>query len=304
MGEDDRFPYRFFVVTFAWSWLIWLPLALAGAGIIPIGKDLLGAVTVPWIVVGVFGPAVGALYSLRTLHGKGVVREYLCGLRDLRFGWWGWLAPPLVLGATTWLAWVLPELWGAPRLKMLLPSVWGFLPYLLLMILLGGGQEELGWRGFILDPLEERLGPWLGNLVLGVIWAVWHVPLIFIPGTSQRFAPFAGFTLVLIGYSYFYAAVREAAGKRTMAGLVAHGWGNAFVPLFPTIVMAGGAAQRRYWIWAGLTLSAGVLAMIVRLRKARRRLGSSDLLDGEPHDGGEHLEEMLPNKRIEQNATR
>ena len=45
--EMGRFPYRFFVVTFAWSWLIWLPLVLAGAGIIPFGKHLLSAVTVP-----------------------------------------------------------------------------------------------------------------------------------------------------------------------------------------------------------------------------------------------------------------
>ena len=85
------------------------------------------------------------------------------------------------------------------------------------MIFFGGGQEELGWRGYILDPLEERLGPWLGNLVLAVVWAVWHVPLFFIPGTSQIFVPFAGFTLVLVGYSYFFAAVRQAAGKRTMS---------------------------------------------------------------------------------------
>jgi hypothetical protein len=130
------------------------------------------------------------------------------------------------------------------------------------------------------------------------------VPLFFIPGTSQIFVPFLGFALVLIGYSYFFAWVREASGKRTMAGLVAHGWGNAFVPLFPTIVMAGGAAQQRYWIWAGLTLLAGVVAMIVRMRTARRRLGGPDLLDGAQHDGAEHLEAPLPNKRIEQDPTR
>lgn len=120
---------------------------------------------------------------------------------------------------------------------MLLPSVWAFPPYLILMILLGGGQEELGWRGYILDRLEERLGPWLGNVLLGTIWAVWHAPLILIPGTSQGYVPFAGFALVLIGYSYLFAAIRASAGKRPMAALVAHGWGNAFVPLFPTIVM-------------------------------------------------------------------
>jgi len=297
----ERFPFRFFPITFAWSWLIWLPLVLAGMGIVPLRKDLLDALTVPWIALGVFGPAVGAFYCLRTLRGAGAVRQYLRGLLDLRFGWWGWLAPPLVLGGTTWLAWVLPELWGQPRLKMLLPSLWAFLPYLLLMIFLGGGQEELGWRGYILDPLEERLGPWLGNLALGVVWAVWHVPLFFIQGTSQIFVPFAGFALVLIGYSYFFAAVRQAAGKRTMSGLVAHGWGNAFVPLFPTIVMAGGAAQQRYWIWAGLTLLAGVVAMIVRLKTDE---AGSGVLICEQHDGRMHVGDMLPNKRIEQNATR
>lgn len=265
MEEDREFPYRFFVVTFAWSWLMWLPLLLAGAGIIPLGKNLLSALTVPSISLGAFGPAAGAFYSLRTLRGEDAVGQYLHGLLDLRFGWQAWLAPPVVLGGTTWLAWILPELWGVPHLQMLLPSVWAFLPFLLLMIFLGGGQEELGWRGYILDPLEERLGPWLGNLVLGVVWALWHLPLFFIPGTSQIFVPFLAFALVLIGHSYFFAAIRQAAGKRIMAGLVAHGWGNAFVPLFPTIVMVEGAAQQRYWIWASLTLLAGVLAMIVRL---------------------------------------
>jgi uncharacterized protein len=179
---------------------------------------------------------------------------------------------PLVIGTTTWLAWILPELWGAPRLKMLLPSVWAFPPYLLLMIFFGGGQEELGWRGYILDPLEERLSPWLGNLVLGVVWAVWHVPLFFIPGSTQNYIPFVGFTLVLVGHSYFLAAIRQAAGKRTMAGLIVHGWNNAFVPLFPTIVMVQGATQQRYWVWASLSLLVGVVAMIVRLRKTQGRL--------------------------------
>lgn len=291
--EEGGFPYRFFVVTFAWSWLIWLPLVLAGAGVIPLVTDLLAALTVLLVILGAFGPVVGAFYCLRTSLGKDAVREYLHGLRDLHFGWWGWLAPPLVLGGTVWLAWILPELWGEPRLEMLLPSVWVFLPYLLLMIFLGGGQEELGWRGYILDPLEERLGPWLGNLVLGVVWAVWHVPLFFIPGTTQIFVPFVGFALVLIGNSYFFSFVRQTTGKRTMAGLVAHGWGNALVPLFPTLVMAKGVAQQRYWIWAGLSVLVGVTTMFVRLRKVRSTLQNPDLV------ASEHVVDTQSNQGIE-----
>ena len=78
--EEGRFPYRFFVITFAWSWLIWLPLVLAGAGIIPLGKHLLSTVIVPVTILGIFGPAAGAFYCLRASRGTGAVRQYLRGL--------------------------------------------------------------------------------------------------------------------------------------------------------------------------------------------------------------------------------
>ena len=272
MKKPTKFPYQYFIVTFLWSWLIWLPLVLAGYGILPMGKDLVSALTVPVIMLGIFGPAAGALYCLKTLHDKGAVRNYLRGLLDLRFGWKAWLIPILVYGGSTWLAWILPELWGEQRLKMLLPTAWVFPPYVLLMILLGGGQEELGWRGYILDPMEERLGPWLGNLVLGVVWTFWHLPLFFIPGVSQTFIPFVGFMLLIIGYSWFLAWVRQVSGKRTMAGLVAHGFANAFVPLFPTLVMVQGVDQTRYWIWASLTFVIGLVTMALRSRRSSQNM--------------------------------
>ena len=263
-SAKQSIPYQFFVVTFAWSWLLWLPLVLVGSGILPMANDLRSALTIPVTILAMFGPAAGAFYCLGTLHGKDTIHQYLRSLADLRLGWQAWLVPILVLGGSTWLAWVLPELWGEPRLEMLLPSAWVFLPYLFLMIFLGGGQEELGWRGYILDPMEKRLGAWLGNLVLGAVWGIWHLPLFFIPGTPQAYTPFAGFMLLTIGYSWFFAWVRQAAGKRTLAGLVTHGWANAFVPLFPTLVMVEGAAQPRYWIWATLTFMIGLATMLMR----------------------------------------
>ncbi|MCK7499677.1 MAG: CPBP family intramembrane metalloprotease [Comamonadaceae bacterium] len=157
------------------------------------------------IGLGAFGPAAGALYGLRTLQGKGAIRHYLRGLLDLHFGWQAWLLPILVLGGSTWLAWVLPELWGAPRLNTLLPSLWVFPPYVLIMILLGGGQEELGWRGYILDPLEERLGPWLGNLVLGVAWACLAYPAIFYSGCKPTFH---AFRRIRVAYGRLFLVLR------------------------------------------------------------------------------------------------
>jgi membrane protease YdiL (CAAX protease family) len=268
-NKQARFPYQFFVATFIWSWLIWLPLVLASAGILPLGKDLQRAISLPVTIVGVFGPAVGAFYCLKTLDGPDALRRYLRGLLDFRLGWRAWLIPILVLGVSTWVAWKLPELWGEARVEMLLPSAWLFPPYVLGMILLGGGQEELGWRGYILDPLEARLGAWLGNVVLGFIWALWHLPLFFITGTSQTFMPFAGFVLLMVGYSWFHAWVRQVSGKRTWAGLFSHGWSNAFIPLFPTVVMVTGVSQSRYWIWVSLTFVIGLVTMAIRSRKTK-----------------------------------
>ena len=54
--------------------------------------------------------------------------------------------------------------------------------------------------------------------------------------------PFAGFVLLITGYSWFFAWVRQVSGKRTLAGLMAHGWSNAFVPLFPTVALTAGPA--------------------------------------------------------------
>jgi uncharacterized protein len=51
------------------------------------------------------------------------------------------------------------------------PVVWLF------MVVLGGGQEEIGWRGYAMPLLESRYGLWTGNLVLGLVWSLWHVPL-------------------------------------------------------------------------------------------------------------------------------
>jgi membrane protease YdiL (CAAX protease family) len=62
---------------------------------------------------------------------------------------------------------------------------------LLAIVLAGivGGPlgEEIGWRGFALPALSDRLGPAVASLVLGLIWACWHLPLFVLSGLK----PFA-----------------------------------------------------------------------------------------------------------------
>lgn len=86
MTARNRFPFEFFVVAFGWSWLLWLPLVLAGAGILPLARELVVTLSTPVTIVAIFGPGVGAVYCLRTRNGKAVVRDYLRGVLDFRLG--------------------------------------------------------------------------------------------------------------------------------------------------------------------------------------------------------------------------
>ena len=65
MKNNVRFPFRFFMFTFLWSWIIWTPLILASFKIIPVPDKLFSILTIPVIMIGVYGPLAGALYLRR-----------------------------------------------------------------------------------------------------------------------------------------------------------------------------------------------------------------------------------------------
>jgi membrane protease YdiL (CAAX protease family) len=55
------------------------------------------------------------------------------------------------------------------------------------MLALGPLGEEPGWRGFALPRLQQRCGPFLGSLWLGLLWGFWHVPLYLNPAYTSQY---------------------------------------------------------------------------------------------------------------------
>jgi len=265
MVAQARFPYRFFVVTFLWSWIVWAPLVLAGFHLISLGPEFVARASMPALILAAFGPGVGALYSLRTLGDERMVRKYLKGVFDLRIGWSACLAPAILIGGSTCAAWLLPELWGARHLEFRFGLLTSPLN-LLIIALFAGSQEELGWRGYILDPLEERLGLFFGSLVLGLIWAAWHLPLFLIPGSGLDAVPALAFLLLTSGYSWFFSWVRKASGRRTFSGIYAHACLNVFGSLFPI------GPPARYWLWVSFAFVIGLLTVSVRSLRGGREI--------------------------------
>jgi uncharacterized protein len=129
--------------------------------------------------------------------------------------------------------------------------------------------EEPGWRGFALPRLVGRCGPIVGTLILGIAWALWHVPLFIIAGTPQHGTGFLPFALELVAWSMIMTLIMMHARGSVVAAMLFHASANlcAFTmwqpdsqlfALGPWVVAAGIAACRMQWELSRAPLTTGM----------------------------------------------
>jgi membrane protease YdiL (CAAX protease family) len=169
----------FVVLTFVLTWSAWLASARWGAG-----TPRLFGIGGPIFLIGVFAPALVAIGLTAVRDGREGVRRLLS-----RIGRWQ-VKTRFYLFAVSYLAVI--KLTAAVLHRAVLGGwpVFGDtpLPLMLGAILVSTwvqAGEEVGWRGYALPLLTASFGLGGASVVLGIIWAVWHLPLFFIPGTGS-----------------------------------------------------------------------------------------------------------------------
>ena len=65
--------------------------------------------------------------------------------------------------------------------RLFLAQLGSFLP----LLIIGPLSEEIGWRGYALERLQTRWNALTSSLIVGLVWALWHLPLFMMVGTSQ-----------------------------------------------------------------------------------------------------------------------
>ncbi|MCJ7737187.1 MAG: CPBP family intramembrane metalloprotease [Anaerolineae bacterium] len=248
----------FFVLTFVYSWILWLPFVLAGFGIVTLPFDA-ETYSLIAVVVGAFAPLFAAVTLIVKQDGWGGAWRLIRRGFDFRVRPIYVLAAllvPLAITAGSHYFTIFAGIDDLPSTflpeNLPVPAVVVSIPYFLMMLLVGGGQEEFGWRGFAQDRLQRRFGIVKGSMLLGAIWGLWHLPLWYMPGDGHSTYPFVAFVIFTTSLSVQMGWLYNASGKKLLIPWLFHAMSNTVAPLFPTFQMAPGLKQPGYWVFAGL----------------------------------------------------
>lgn len=213
---QGRQLFLFFGLAYAISWIFFGALAMSrtGLGWLPVTLSL-----PVMTVAGTSGPFLAALLTLR-----------LTERRWPRLGPWppargsASLAAAALLIAFTWA--VVPAAWltKGPLTDLhwsifLSPSVFT------ISTLIGGPLlEEPGWRGFALPRLQTLYGPLPATVLLGVLWASWHLPLFLCPSWSS--ATYPQYLLIVTGFSFAMTFLYNFSSGSVLTAIAAHAFFN------------------------------------------------------------------------------
>jgi membrane protease YdiL (CAAX protease family) len=177
-ATSARSTTLFFVLAFALNWIPLIAPALAALGVLDGSPD-------DWMAgapIAIFGPTIAAVIASRREGGWPLVRELLAGLRAWRIGPHWYLVAlglPTLAYAVARAAYALvPGNDGGPW--FLLPATAQAVVGSILVPI----GEEIGWRGYALPRLIARHGAIRASVILGLLWAGWHLFMLLAVGTA------------------------------------------------------------------------------------------------------------------------
>lgn len=215
----------YFVIAYAISWAIWIPMAFGGARVTQ------GSAW-PTHVPGLLGPLVAAFVVTAIIGGRGAVGNLIRGIARWRVApvWYAVAVSPLLFFGVAAVAMALTGQ-GWPDMSQLgqfsgLPAVAA--PVMLLLLIVAGYAEETGWRGFAVSQLMKDRSLLPAALIVGLLWAAWHLPTFFTIDNYRALGIgiFPGFALGIIAGSVFLAWLYRASGGSILIVSLWHGTFN------------------------------------------------------------------------------
>ena len=212
---------QFLLITFAFSWVFWLPGSFFSRNF---GENLYSING--FIIIGSFGPFIASFYLTYKQSGQyGVVTLWKSGWHCEKkiFLLISVILIPLICGIALYITSFNERITIETYLTGY-RSQYGYLAFEIVAIFFFGGpfQEEFGWRGFALNKLQSRWNALESSIILGGIWSGWHFPLFYIPGTMYYNQSFFSFTSSVLGYSIIFTWIYNSSNGSILASMLFH----------------------------------------------------------------------------------
>ena len=211
----------FFVLAYALSWVVEIPLALQARGLI---RDVF---PFSFHYLAGYGPLLSALIVTRIIGGSKGLQELWSRMTRWRVkpSWWLVAVSPLgiyiLVAAVLWLIQgqginlaAMGQVDYLPPLGLAAIPVW---------ILTFGIGEETGWRGFALPRLQKDRSALSATLLLWIFWAFWHLPLFFY---SYDPSIIPGMLIGLLAGAITFTWLYNSAGSSILMVAIWHGLFN------------------------------------------------------------------------------
>lgn len=172
-------------------------------------------------IAGSWGPTIAAVLTLLIAEkGKGIGGLFRgWGRWNVGFGWFLAALSPFALAFLAGFIYLVVMGRPAPG-PMAAATGPAIIMMLVMNVLTGATGEEPGWRAFATPRLQRHLGALGSSVVLGVIWALWHLPLWFLEGTPQYGLPFVPFAISCVTETILFTWIyNNTKGSLAMASL-------------------------------------------------------------------------------------
>jgi membrane protease YdiL (CAAX protease family) len=242
----------FLVLGFALSWYPWALHALGypGNG----GPNPLGLL-------------LAALIAAYVDRGWAGSRRILASIVRLRAPLTVWSAVILVPLLSLAIACAVAAVAGVTLTAK--PPPWSdLLDKFIIMFFFVGLGEEPSWRGFLLPLLQRSVTPLHATLVVAMVWAIWHLPLM---GSEFAWSIVPAFLISLFGAAFVQSWLYNASGGSSLLPMTMHGVLNTIGSGYVFTLIGRDDLLTFWWLYAIVWLVAGASVVVL----TRGRLGLS-----------------------------
>ena len=176
-------PKQFFILIFAVTWTFWFAAPYLGD---PINSD---PIFLMFMLAGLFTPFTTALYLIFISKNDALKSMFSNKLFNIKLIKWKTIPLFLILfPASIIISVLISTLFGYSFDQLTIADEFSFsiggIPTLL-VLLLAACFEELGWRGYAVESLNNKFNYFEATAIFGILWSLWHLPMFFIPESYQ-----------------------------------------------------------------------------------------------------------------------